>query len=70
MVITISVNNLKAIKNMERRRAAGCGDGPWSIPEAPNGLKMFSQVDIDPIFIHRVQDKSERLASVLIPWIM
>ena len=55
---------------MERRRAAGCGDGPWSIPEAPNGLKMFSQVDIDPIFIHRVQDKSERLASVLIPWIM
>ena len=28
VVIIISLNNLKAIKSPEKRRAAGCGDGP------------------------------------------
>ena len=42
VVIIISLNNLKAIKSPEKRRAAGCGDGPWSIPEAPNGLNVLS----------------------------
>ena len=42
VVIIISVVNLKAIKSLERRRAAGCGDGPWSILEAPNGLNVLS----------------------------